>query len=275
MLIIPAIDILEKRLVRLTQGDYQQVTDYGLSPQETLRKYAEAGAQRIHLVFLGAAREGLRPLEEDPILLDLLNEKKRCGVQVEVGGGIRTIDEIQRLLGWGVDYVILGTAVMLDAIKINEQHLKINYPHSPGDFIAEVDLPYPSLIQDVVRAGLMEKIIIGLDCKKGAVAISGWELTLPPRPEEMAENFQELGFRQLVFTSVEQDGTMLGSDVAGTQRIAQAAPEISLIAAGGIGSEEDIARLIQANIPNLKGIIVGKALYEGKVDLPKVIRKYQ
>ena len=275
MLIIPAIDILEKRMVRLTQGNYGQVTDYALSPPETLRKYAEAGAQRIHLVFLGAAREGLRPLEEDPILLDLLNEKKRCGVQVEVGGGIRTIDEIQRLLGWGVDYVILGTAVMLDAIKINEQHLKINYPHSPGDFIAEVDLPYPSLIQDVVRAGLMEKIIIGLDCKKGAVAISGWELTLPPRPEEMAENFQELGFRQLVFTSVEQDGTMLGSDVAGTQRIAQAAPEISLIAAGGIGSEEDIARLIQANIPNLKGIIVGKALYEGKVDLPKVIRKYQ
>ena len=275
MLIIPAIDILEKRLVRLTQGDYQQVTDYGLSPQETLRKYAEAGAQRIHLVFLGAAREGLRPLEEDPILLDLLKEKKRCGVQVEVGGGIRTIDEIQRLLGWGVDYVILGTAAILDAIKINEQRLKINYPKSLGDFIAEVDLPYSSLIQEVVRAGFMEKVIIGLDCKKGAVAISGWELTLPPRPEEMAENFQELGFRQMVFTSVEQDGTLLGPDVAGMKQLAQAVPKISLIAAGGIGGEEDIARLIQLNMPNLEGIIVGKALYEGKVDLQKAIRQYQ
>ena len=275
MLIIPAIDILEKRLVRLTQGDYQQVTDYGLSPQETLRKYAEAGARRIHLVFLGAAREGLRPLEEDPILLDLLKEKKRFGVQVEVGGGIRTIDEIQRLLGWGVDYVILGTAAILDAIKINEQRLKINYPKSLGDFIAEVDLPYSSLIQDVVRAGLMEKVIISLDCKKGAVAINGWELTLPPRPETMAENFQELGFRQMVFTSVEQDGTLLGPDVAGMKQLAQAVPEISLIAAGGIGGEEDIARLIQLNMPNLKGIIVGKALYEGKVDLQKAIRRYQ
>jgi len=275
MLIIPAIDILEKRLVRLTQGDYQQVTDYGFSPQDTLRKYAEAGARRIHLVFLGAAREGLRPLEEDPILLDLLKEKKRCGVQVEVGGGIRTIDEIQRLLGWGVDYVILGTAAMLDAIKINEQRLKINYPKSPGDFIAESDLPYSSLIQEVARAGLMEKVIIGLDCKKGAVAINGWELTLPSRPEQMAENFQELGFRQMVFTSVEQDGTLLGSDVAGTKQLAQAAPKISLIAAGGIGGEKDITRLIQLNIPNLKGIIVGKALYEGKVDLPKMIRQYQ
>ena len=275
MMIIPAIDILEKRLVRLTQGDYQQVTDYGLSPQETLRKYAEAGARRIHLVFLGAAREGLRPLEEDPILLDLLKEKKRFGVQVEVGGGIRTIDEIQRLLGWGVDYVILGTAAILDAIKINEQRLKINYLKSLGDFITEVDLPYSSLIQDVVRAGLMEKVIIGLDCKKGAVAISGWELTLPPRPETMAENFQDLGFRLMVFTSVEQDGTLLGPDLEGTKRLAQAVPEISLIAAGGIGSEEDIARLIQLNMPNLKGIIVGKALYEGRVDLQKVIRQYQ
>jgi phosphoribosylformimino-5-aminoimidazole carboxamide ribotide isomerase len=275
MLIIPAIDILGKRLVRLTQGDYQQVTDYGLLPQETLRKYAEAGAQRIHLVFLDAAREGLRPLEEDPILLSLLEEKKRFGIQVEVGGGIRTIDEIQRLLGWGVDYVIMGTAAILDAVKINEQRLKINYPKSLGDFIAEVDLPYSSIIQDILRAGLMEKIIIGLDCKKGAVAISGWEVTLPPRPETMAGNFQELGFRQMVFTSVEQDGTLLGPDVAGIKQLAQAAPKISLIAAGGIGSDVDIARLIQLNIPNLKGIIVGKALYEGKVDLPKVIRQYQ
>ncbi len=275
MLIIPAIDILEKRLVRLTQGDYQQVTDYGFLPQETFRKYAEAGARRIHLVFLGAAREGLRSLEEDSILLDLLEEKKRFGVQVEVGGGIRTIDEIQRLLGWGVDYVILGTAAMLDAIKINEQRLKINYPKLLSDFIAEVDLPYSSLIQEVVRAGLIEKVIIGLDCKKGAVAISGWELTLPPRPEEMAENFQELGFRQMVFTSVEQDGTLLGPDVAGTKQLAQAIPEISLIAAGGIGGEEDITQLIQLNMPNLKGIIVGKALYEEKVDLQKAIRQFQ
>ncbi|MCX5641762.1 MAG: HisA/HisF-related TIM barrel protein [Candidatus Omnitrophica bacterium] len=275
MLIIPAIDILEKRLVRLTQGNYQQVTDYGLSPRETLRKYAEAGAQRIHIVFLGAAREGLRPLAEDPILLDLLEAKKECGVQVEVGGGIRTIDEIQRLLGWGVDYVILGTAAMLDAIKINEQRLKINYPKSPGDFIVEVDLPYSSLIQDIARAGLMEKVIIGLDYKKGAVAISGWELTVPPSPEEMARNFQELGFRQMVLTSIEQDGTLLGPDVAGTRQLARAVPEISLIAAGGIGGAEDIARLVQLNAPNLKGIIVGKAFYEGKIDLPKVISQYQ
>jgi phosphoribosylformimino-5-aminoimidazole carboxamide ribotide isomerase len=275
MLIIPAIDILEKRLVRLTQGDYQQVTDYGLSPQEMLRKYAEDGAQRIHLVFLGAAREGLRPSEEDPILLDILEEKKRCGVQVEVGGGIRTIDEIQRLLGWGVDYVILGTAAILDAIKINEQRLKINYPKPPGDFIAEVDLPYSSLIQDVVCAGLIGKVIIGLDCKKDAVAISGWEVTLPPQPENLAKNFQEMGFRQMIFTSIEQDGTLLGPDAAGTKRLAQAAPEISLIAAGGIGGEEDIAGLVQLNIPNLKGIIVGKALYEGKVDLQKAIRRFQ
>ena len=275
MLIIPAIDILEKRLVRLTQGDYQQVTDYGLSPRETLRKYAGDGAKRIHLVFLGAAREGLRSLEEDPILLDLLEEKKRFGVEVEVGGGIRTIDEIQRLLGWGVDYVILGTAAMLDVIKINEERLKINYPKNLGDFIAEVDLPHSGLIQDVVRAGLIEKVIIGLDYKKGAVAISGWELTLPPRPETMAENFQELGFRQLIFTSVEQDGTLLGPDSAGAKQLAQAAPEVSLIIAGGIGSEEDIARLVQLNIPNLKGVVVGKALYEGKVDLRKMIRQYQ
>lgn len=275
MLIIPAIDILEKRLVRLTQGDYQKVTDYGLSPQETLRKYAEAGAQRIHLVFLGAAREGLRPLEEDPILLDLLEEKKKFGIQVEVGGGIRTTAEIQRLLGWGVDYVILGTAAILDAIKVNEQRLKINYPKSLGDFIAEIDLPSPSIIQDVMRAGLIEKVIIGLDCKKGAVAISGWELTLPPRPEVMAGNFQELGFRQIVFTSVEQDGTLSGSDVEGTKRLAQAVPDVSLIVSGGIGSENDIARLIQLNIPNLKGIIVGKALYEGRINLQKVIRQYQ
>ncbi|MFH2068086.1 MAG: HisA/HisF-related TIM barrel protein [Candidatus Omnitrophota bacterium] len=275
MLIIPAIDILEKRLVRLTQGNYQQVTDYGLSPGETFRKYAESGAQRIHLVFLGAAREGLRPLEEDPILLELLKEKKRFNLQVEVGGGIRTIDEIQRLLGWGVDYVILGTAAMLDAIKINEERLKINYPKSLGDFIVEVDLPYSSLIQDIVRAKLIEKVIIGLDCKKGAVAISGWELTLPPRPEKMAENFQEFGFRQMVVTSVEQDGTLLGPDVAGMQQLALAVPKISLIAAGGIGGEEDIARLVQLNVPNLKGIIIGKALYEGKVDLTKMIRQYQ
>ncbi|MFA5392981.1 MAG: HisA/HisF-related TIM barrel protein [Candidatus Ratteibacteria bacterium] len=275
MLIIPAIDILEKRLVRLTQGDYQQITDYGLSPLETFRKYAEAGAQRIHLIFLGAAREGMRDLEEDPILLEILKEKKRFGVQVEVGGGIRTMDEVRRLLGWGVDYVILGTAVILDAIKINEQRLKINYPKSLGDFIAEVDPPYSSLIREIILAGIMEKVIIGLDCKKGAVAISGWEVTLPPRPEGLARDFQEMGFHQIILTSIEQDGTLLGPDIEGIKRLAQAAPEISLIAAGGIGGEEDITKLIQLNMPNLKGIIVGKALYEGKIDLQKVIRQYQ
>jgi len=164
---------------------------------------------------------------------------------------------------------------MLDAIKINEQLRKIDYPKRLGNFITEVDLPYPSLIQEIVRAGLIEKVIIGLDCKKGAVAVSGWELTLPPRPETMAENFQELGFRQIIFTSVERDGTLLGPDAAGAKQLAQVAPEISLIVAGGIGGEEDIARLVRLNIPNLKGIVVGKALYEGKVDLQKVIRQYQ
>ena len=275
MLIIPAIDILDKKLVRLTRGDYTRVTDYGLSPLDALRSYAAAGAKRVHLIFLSAARDGFRRGEEDLLLVELLEEKEKLGIELQVGGGIRNLEEIQRLFKWRVDYVILGTAAILSVTRIGEERLRMAYQKGLKNFVLEVDLTSENLIQEIIRKQLSEKIIIGLDCKKGAVAISGWEVTVPPEPESLLTTFSELGLRQVIYTATEQDGTLSGPDTSGLKRLAQTAPEISLIASGGIGSCDDIAALNNLNLPNLEGVIVGKALYEKRIDLKEAISRFQ
>lgn len=273
MLIIPAVDILENRVVRLTRGDYGEVSDYPLRPVEVFRAWAAAGARRVHLVFLGAARDGLRSRSEDPVLLDILAEKKRLGITLQVGGGVRTSEEAVRLFQWGVDYIIMGTAAVLDIIRLGEEKKRVGYRGALLDFVREVNMPFSSIIQELVRLDLSGRVIVGLDEKSGSVAVSGWEVTLPPAPEALAVDFAEIGFRHCVYTATGRDGTLSGPDTEAIARVARAAPGMSFIAAGGIGTAADVGRLAGLALPNLEGVIVGKALYEGRIDLAGLIRE--
>lgn len=274
MLVIPAVDILENRVVRLTRGDYAAVSDYPLRPVEVVRAWAAAGARRLHLVFLSAARDGYRRREEDPLLLAVLEEKKRLALELQVGGGVRTSEEAVRLFQWGVDHVILGTAAVFDIIRIGREREKIGYSGSLADFVREVNLPFISIIQELTRLGLAGKVIIGLDVKSGSVAVSGWEITLPPEPSGLAADFAEIGFRRFVYTCADRDGTLAGPDEEGIRKVAAAVPGASLIAAGGVSSTGDIERLAALGVPNLEGVIVGKALYEGKIDLAEALARF-
>ncbi|MFH0795448.1 MAG: 1-(5-phosphoribosyl)-5-[(5-phosphoribosylamino)methylideneamino] imidazole-4-carboxamide isomerase [Candidatus Omnitrophota bacterium] len=275
MLIIPAIDIIGNRLVRLTRGNYGEVTDYNLEPLRILREYASAGAKRIHLVFLSAAREGTRGSEETTLLNRILDEKRSLNIEIELGGGIRTMNEIKKVLQRGTDYVILGTSAILDALKILEEHTAMGYTKSLASFLNEVSLPFPSILQEIVRERISEKTIISIDCKEEAVAVSGWEVTLPPQPIVLFQAFQAMGFRQIIYTSTDRDGTLSGPDVDRIKMFADSVPEVSFLMAGGIGGMKDIRTLNRLGIPNLKGVIIGKALYEGKIDLRETISQFQ
>jgi len=275
MLIIPAIDILEKRLVRLTQGDYTRVTEYNLSPLEALKDYARAGAKRVHLIFLDAAREGFHKKEEIPLLKEILTEKKRLGIEIELGGGIRTLEDVHQLIDLGADYVILGTTAILEAIKINEERERFAPTENLFNFLQNFTLSFESTLQGIIRNKITDKVIIALDSKRGAVAISGWEATVPQPPESLLALFWELRFRRVIYTSVEQDGTLSGTDQKEIYRLASSIPDIKFIAAGGIGGYEDIAHLKQFNLSNLEGVILGKALYEKRIDLKEAILRFQ
>ena len=275
MLIIPALDILGGKVVRLTRGNYSQTTEYALDPIEVLQRYASVGAKRVHLVFLSAAREGTRRSEETTLLNQILDEKRNLNMEIELGGGIRTTDEVKKVIQRGTDYVILGTSAILDALKIIEERTAMGYTKSLASFLNESVLPFPSILQEIVREKILEKTIISIDCKEEAVAVSGWEVTLPPQPMVLFQAFQAMGFRQIIYTSTDRDGTLSGPDVDRIKMFADSVPEVSFLVAGGIGKMEDIGTLSRLGIPNLKGVIIGKALYEGKIDLREAISQFQ
>ncbi|OPZ92431.1 MAG: 1-(5-phosphoribosyl)-5-((5-phosphoribosylamino)methylideneamino) imidazole-4-carboxamide isomerase [candidate division TA06 bacterium ADurb.Bin417] len=274
MLIIPAIDILDGRLVRLSQGDYDRVSDYRLDPVRIFEDYLAAGVRRLHLVFLSAARDGSQSPDEEALLGRLLAVRP-AGVELEVGGGIRRWETAERLLSLGVDYLILGTAAVLDIIRLEEERQKAAYEGGLAGFVRQLDFKVTSILQDILERRSAGRFIISLDVRSGAAAVSGWEMTLPPAVDRLAGWFSQLGFTRLIHTAVERDGTLAGPDLEALKSLSGSVPGVSLIAAGGIGSESDIAALAALKLPNLGGVIVGKALYEGRVDLGRLIRTYQ
>jgi len=233
MLIFPAIDLYEKKAVRLFKGDYEQMTVYSTDPLSVANDFARKGATHIHMVDLEGAKFGTTPN------LSVVREiAEKTDLFVEIGGGIRDMQTVETYLAAGADRVILGTAAVTDP-----------------DFLKEA----------VLRFG--EKIAVGVDLKDGKVAIRGWTEVSALDAFTFCAQMEEVGVRTVICTDISKDGAMQGTNVPLYEALSNRF-SLNIIASGGVSSLEDIRRLCAMG---LHGAIVGKAYYTGAVDLKEAI----
>jgi phosphoribosylformimino-5-aminoimidazole carboxamide ribotide isomerase len=229
----PALDILDGHVVRLSQGDFDRSTTYAADPLTAAEQWAKAGAQRLHIVDLDGARAG------QPVNLDSVRAIVReTGLEVQVGGGLRSIEAIDAALAAGAGRVIIGTAAFNDP-----------------DLLAEA----------LERHG--NKIAVSVDARNGTVATAGWLEETELQAGDAARALATRGVTTIIYTSVDRDGTMEGPDTSDVSEIADAVGDSLLIYAGGIGSLADLRALAQLESPQLAGVVVGKALYEERFTL--------
>ena len=237
MILLPAIDIKDGRCVRLYQGDYDQMTVYADDPAEVARRWQAAGASWLHVVDLDGARDG-RPVN------DTLIERvcRETNLKIEASGGLRTLEQIERMLALGVERVVLGTVVLTDRELLG---------------------------QALQRWGA--RIVVGLDARGGLVAIKGWRETSNVEATTLARELSAAGVRRFVYTDIARDAAMRGPnlDALRTMLDVLKGSQAYLIASGGISSLEDLQRLMQFEI---EGAIIGKALYTGAIDLAEAVR---
>ena len=233
MLIIPAIDLKDGRCVRLEQGDMATATVFSDDPGKTAAHWAGLGARRMHVVDLNGAFAG-KPVNESAIksIIGAVDSD----VPIQVGGGIRDLDTIERYLDDGVSYVIIGTA----AVK------------NPG-FLHEACDAFPG------------HIMVGLDAKDGKVATDGWSKLTGHDVVDLAKRFQDYGVEAVIYTDIGRDGMMKGVNVDATVKLAQALV-IPVIASGGLTSLDDVRRLCAVEGEGIVGAITGRAIYEWRLD---------
>jgi phosphoribosylformimino-5-aminoimidazole carboxamide ribotide isomerase len=229
MILYPAIDILEGQAVRLTRGDFDDRTVYRDSPLEAAREWVAEGARFLHVVDLDGARTGTpQNLRHVEAITDELP------VPVQVGGGLRALPAVRDALRAGAERVILGTAAYTDI-----------------DFL------------DDVLGAFRERVIVSVDTRGGHVSTSGWQTTTQMPAESVIERLQNRGVRSFVYTNVDRDGMLQGPDLDQVRRIASVVRGRFLYS-GGVSSLDDLAALAGLRQVNLGGVIVGKALYEGR-----------
>jgi phosphoribosylformimino-5-aminoimidazole carboxamide ribotide isomerase len=234
--LIPAIDIRGGKCVRLLQGDYARETVFGEDPVEMARRWEGEGGARLHVVDLDAARSGqpenLRIVEKIAAALS---------IPVQMGGGVRNREAVQRTLEAGVQRAIIGTAAAADP--------------------------------DAARALFSEfgdRLILGVDARDGKVAVAGWEQTTSWEALDLAREMAAAGARRLIFTDIATDGMGTGPSLESTRRLAEAL-DIPVIASGGVGSPEDVLAVAALEASGVEGVIVGKALYTGAVRLAETV----
>lgn len=230
--IIPAIDILEGQVVRLTQGDYDQVTYYEMSPVDCAKKYVDCGASRIHLVDLNGAKEGI--LINQKVFEDI---RQAVDCELELGGGIRNSDSAKQLFDIGINFLILGSVLAKD---------------------------FKSALT-IIRK-FPNKIIAGIDTKNGHIVVEGWLEKSPVSTESLILALNEEPVFELICTDVDKDGMMEGPNVPALLRIA-ALSKHNVIASGGISSLDDIRLLKAYRNDGISGCITGKAVLQGAIDL--------
>lgn len=233
MIILPAIDLLDRKAVRLIKGDYNRVTVYSDSPLEVAEKFKSLGAKYIHMVDLDGAKYGTTPN------MDIVAEvAEKTGLFVEIGGGIRSMDTAKEYIDVGVSRVILGTAAICDE-----------------DFLKEAVKAYG------------EKIAVGADVKDGKIAVKGWLEQSDVTLDEFFMKMQKLGVKNIICTDISRDGAMRGTNLE-LYRELSAKYSLDITASGGVSSFEDVRELRKMN---LYGAIIGKAYYMGAVDLKEAI----
>ncbi|HSD19209.1 MAG TPA: 1-(5-phosphoribosyl)-5-[(5-phosphoribosylamino)methylideneamino]imidazole-4-carboxamide isomerase [Anaeromyxobacter sp.] len=233
MLVIPAIDLMNGEAVRLEKGDFATKTVYARRPAEKAQEFARAGATLLHVVDLDGAKAGW------PVNLDAVRAICEVpGLEVELGGGLRSLPDIEKVLALGVRYVVLGTAAV-ERLGLVEQACQL----FPG------------------------RVRTGIDARNGEVKIAGWLEGTGLSAVDVARKVKAAGVGLVEYTDVARDGMFTGVDAAGAARL-QAEAGIPVVASGGVASLEDVAACRAAG---LAGVIVGKALYEGRIDLAAAI----
>ncbi|MGC8862893.1 MAG: 1-(5-phosphoribosyl)-5-[(5-phosphoribosylamino)methylideneamino]imidazole-4-carboxamide isomerase [Armatimonadota bacterium] len=230
--IIPAIDIMDGKCVRLLQGRFDRVTVFSDDPVEVARRWAEQGATRLHLVDLKGSKLG-EPQEMDAVRRIV----QAVDIPVQLGGGIRTLETARAVLEIGVDRVIIGTSAALNAAAA-----------------------------EIIFRTLGERAVLGVDARDGRVAVKGWEETTADDAVEFARRMQEIGAKRIIYTDISRDGMLQGANVPAVRRMAESV-DIPVIASGGVSSVEDIRSLKELEPLGVEGAIVGKALYAGTLTL--------
>ena len=237
MIIIPAIDLKSGRCVRLLQGRMDAETVYSDDPAAMAVRWATGGAGRLHVVDLdGAIEKRPKNLDQIRAIIDAVS------IPIQVGGGIRDMQTIQMYLENGVDRVVIGT----EAIR------------------------NPDLVRQACRA-YPDRIVVGIDARNGLVAIEGWTEMTDSSAVELAKQLEDIGVAAINFTDIERDGMRTGPNIKETRRLAESV-NISVVASGGVSSLDDIKALLPLARCGVVGVIVGKALYDGSVDLPAAVQ---
>lgn len=236
MIIYPAIDLRAGRCVRLVEGDFHQETVFSTEPEIVAEKWQKLGAKFLHVVDLDGALAGAS--KNQPALLKIL---AKVSIPVQLGGGIRNLQNIEDALRLGVNRVILGSVAARD----------------------------PELVKQAL-ATYGERIVIGIDAKNGKVAVDGWSLTGDMDAYELSKRMADLGARRIIFTDISRDGKLSGVNIEATLKMALESG-LGIIASGGVASYEDIIKLREKTRQGIEGCIVGKAIYTGALELQKIL----
>ena len=234
MIIFPAIDIKDKKCVRLTQGDFDKVNVYGEDPSLMAKKWAGYGAEFIHVVNLNGSRDEVGINDET-----LAKVAKSVDVPIQVGGGIRDEKRVKELLDLGINRVIVGTM----AIENKE------------------------LLKELIEKYKAEKIVVSIDAKNGKVATHGWEKVSDIDSVDLCKELEQIGVKTIVYTDISKDGMLEGPNFDIYKELSQKT-SLDIIASGGVTSIDDVKRLLDMN---MYGAIIGKALYDNRIDLKEVL----
>jgi len=236
MKIFPAIDIKDKKCVRLIKGDFNNKTEYEMSPVDQARKYKDYGFKNLHIVDLEGALTG------ETVNLDIIKEiVNKFDLKIEVGGGVRTIYSIQKYIDAGVEKVILGSAAIKDKNFLKEACQKFT-----------------------------NQIALGLDAKDGYLSVSGWKENSNQPTLEFLKEVNDYGASRLIYTDINRDGTKQGPNFEETSKVADTS-NCPVIISGGVSSINDIKKA--KGLKNIEGIIVGKAIYDGDIKLEELVRE--
>lgn len=238
MYIIPAIDILDKKVVRLREGDYSQVTEYSVSLEEMIEKYQSNGTNFVHIIDLNGAKNDF---SNQQYLFDVI---RKTDMKVQYGGGIRSIDKVKELIDAGVHRVIVGTQAITN----------------------------PSFLQELSKAicgknKCSDQVIIAIDVLDEVIKYSGWMESSPVKLMDYVDRCLSLGFFRFLCTDIGKDGKLGGAGIDLYEKLLDHSPFIKLIASGGVSSMEDIEKL---NRLKIESVVVGKAIYEGRISIEDI-----
>lgn len=238
MQLYPAIDMKNGQCVRLRQGAFKDITIYSDAPEKVVAHWQEKGASFLHLVDLDGALAGYSVNEE--VIRRIADT---VSIPIEIGGGIRSGEAVERMLGLGVRRVIIGTKAV----------------------------EHPEFLRDMVRTFGEEAIVAGVDAKDGMVAVEGWERVSSLTARDLCLTMKEYGVRHIVYTDISRDGMLSGPNVEATRKLTEETG-LDIIASGGVSCMEDLKCLHEAGI---RGAVIGKALYENRIDLAEAVRLYE